>query len=59
MTMAFLDMALSFQAMTCEWWWVAEDLYRIALEHAGLIVDNLRAVVLIHYLNGRFLFEQS
>ncbi|XP_018345690.1 PREDICTED: uncharacterized protein LOC108750625 [Trachymyrmex septentrionalis] len=55
----FLKMALSFQAMTWEWWWVAEQLYRSALENAELVEDdNHQTSTFIHYLYGRFLFEQ-
>lgn len=60
MTMVFLDMALFFQAMTWEWWWVAERLYRSALMNAKLIKnDDQRTISLMRYLLGRFLFEQS
>ncbi|EFN85149.1 hypothetical protein EAI_01233 [Harpegnathos saltator] len=34
MTMAFLHTATSFQTMACEWWWVAERLYRSAITNA-------------------------
>ncbi|XP_012055345.1 PREDICTED: uncharacterized protein LOC105618413 [Atta cephalotes] len=55
----FLNMALSFQAMIWEWWWVAERLYRSALENAELIEDdNHQTSTFVHYLYGRFLFEQ-
>lgn len=60
MIMEFLNMALFFQTMTSEWWWVAERLYRSALANAKLIEkDEQRTITLIHYLYGRFLFEQS
>lgn len=59
-TAGFLSMALFFQAMTWEWWWVAERLYRSALENAKLVEgDDQRASVFAHYLYGRFLLEQS
>ncbi|KAG5323941.1 TTC29 protein, partial [Acromyrmex heyeri] len=55
----FLNMALSFQAMTWEWWWVAERLYRSALENAELVEDDSHQMsTFVHYLYGRFLFEQ-
>ncbi|XP_029662376.1 uncharacterized protein LOC115235031 [Formica exsecta] len=55
----FLDMALFFQAMTWEWWWVAERLYRSALVNAELIKNNEQQMITsVHYLYGRFLFEQ-
>ncbi|XP_018365060.1 PREDICTED: uncharacterized protein LOC108762522 [Trachymyrmex cornetzi] len=55
----FLNMALSFQTMTWEWWWVAERLYRSALENAELIEDESHQTsTFVHYLYGRFLFEQ-
>ncbi|XP_050466866.1 uncharacterized protein LOC126859522 [Cataglyphis hispanica] len=57
--MKFLNMALFFQAMTWEWWWVAERLYRSALENTTLIETNeQQTITLIHYLYGRFLCEQ-
>jgi hypothetical protein len=59
MAMAFVDMALFFQAMTWEWWWVTEQLYHTILINAELINDDQRLSTLIHYLFGRFLFEQS
>lgn len=60
MIMEFLDMALFFQAMTWEWWWVAERLYRSALENAKLIEKlEQRTITMMHYLYGRFLLEQS
>ncbi|XP_071554989.1 uncharacterized protein [Temnothorax nylanderi] len=56
----FLNTALYFQAMTWEWWWVTERLYRSALENAKLIEgDDERMSTFAHYLYGRFLFEQS
>ncbi|KYM99112.1 Tetratricopeptide repeat protein 29 [Cyphomyrmex costatus] len=55
----FLNMALSFQAMTWEWWWVAERLYRSALENAELVEDDRQQTrIFVRYLYGRFLFEQ-
>ncbi|EZA59841.1 Tetratricopeptide repeat protein [Ooceraea biroi] len=59
MATVFLDIALFFQAMTWEWWWLAERLYRSALVNAKLIRnDDQRMITLIRYLLGRFLFEQ-
>ncbi|XP_072754856.1 uncharacterized protein [Anoplolepis gracilipes] len=58
MIMEFLHMALFFQAMTWEWWWVAERLYRSALMNSKLIENDKRTTTLIHYLYGRFLLEQ-
>lgn len=56
----FLNMALFFQAMTWEWWWVAERLYRSALKNAKLVEDDDQQTnTFAHYLYGRFLFEQS
>lgn len=56
----FLNMALFFQAMTWEWLWVAERLYRSALENAKLVEgDGGQTCTLVRYLYGRFLFEQS
>ncbi|XP_018399193.1 PREDICTED: uncharacterized protein LOC108776936 [Cyphomyrmex costatus] len=56
----FLNMALSFQAMTWEWWWVAERLYRSALENAELVEDDRQQTrIFVRYLYGRFLFEQN
>ncbi|XP_011881906.1 PREDICTED: uncharacterized protein LOC105569786 [Vollenhovia emeryi] len=56
----FLNTALLFQAMTWEWWWVAERLYRSALENAKLVKDDdQRTSTITHYLYGRFLFEQK
>ncbi|XP_077281234.1 uncharacterized protein LOC143907959 [Temnothorax americanus] len=56
----FLNTALYFQAMTWEWWWVTERLYRSALENAKLIEgDDERTSTFAHYLYGRFLFEQK
>ncbi|TGZ57467.1 Tetratricopeptide repeat protein 29 [Temnothorax longispinosus] len=59
MAAEFLNTALYFQAMTWEWWWVTERLYRSALENAKLIEgDDERMSTFAHYLYGRFLFEQ-
>ncbi|XP_067206946.1 uncharacterized protein [Linepithema humile] len=58
-TMEFLKMAQFFQAMTREWWWVAERLYHSALVNAELIKnDEQLMITLTRYLYGRFLFEQ-
>jgi len=59
MAAEFLNMAMSFQAMTWEWWWVAKRLYRSALENAELIEGDQQTITFIRYLYGRFLFEQS
>ncbi|XP_025162606.1 uncharacterized protein LOC105182597 [Harpegnathos saltator] len=59
MTMAFLHTATSFQTMACEWWWVAERLYRSAITNAEVIEhDGRRTITVTRYLYGRFLFEQ-
>nr|XP_012217883.1 PREDICTED: uncharacterized protein LOC105669475 [Linepithema humile] len=59
-TMEFLKMAQFFQAMTREWWWVAERLYHSALVNAELIKnDEQLMITLTRYLYGRFLFEQN
>jgi len=58
MIMALVNMALFFQAMK-EWWWIAEWFYHTALINAGLFNENQQPITLVHYLFGRFLFEQS
>ncbi|XP_036145529.1 uncharacterized protein LOC105839066 [Monomorium pharaonis] len=55
----FLNLALFFQAMTWEWWWIAERLHRSALENAKSVEDDDQEMsTLAHYLYGRFLFEK-
>lgn len=60
MAMIFLNMAIAFLTIKCEWYWLIEQLYRSALLNAKLIQDDdERTITFINYLYGRFLFEQS
>ena len=62
-TAAFLELALEFQSKTSDWWWIAEEFFKSALEVGSTITiinfDDGQTLTLLHYLYGRFLQIQS